>query len=241
MKRIFTIAEARSVFLLHRIKTRNFTLIELLIVISIIAILASMLLPALNAARAKAKDASCRSTGKGLGSASLLYANDFDGFVPPTGGIGVDYTNSRSYPWPGKLAPYLGLTVGANWLFPSENKLYKPFICDADTRKPNYNNKLTWGGKLSYGININIAGRTEKPFQNIRFSSIRNASSKYLFMDATDHRITYDTGHVRFAWIHGGGHFLNTAYADGHIGSLSYKVRLTGTDDETKRNWKPDL
>ncbi len=218
-----------------------FTLIELLIVIAIIAILASMLLPALNKAREKARDASCRSTSRGIGSASLLYANDFDGFVPPTGGVGADYAKSKSYPWPGKLASYLGLTVDSKWLFPNEDKLYKQFICAADNRVPNYSNRLTWGGKLSYGININLAGRTEQPFQNIRFSSIRNPSMKYLFMDATEHRITYDTGHVRFAWRHSGGRFLNTAYADGHVGSLSYRVRLTGADDETKRNWKPDL
>ncbi len=60
---------------------RGFTLIELLVVVAIIAILAAMLLPALNRAREQAKAASCQQNEKNLSMAMNMYSTDYGGYL----------------------------------------------------------------------------------------------------------------------------------------------------------------
>ena len=65
-----------------RHNTRSFTLIELLVVVAIIAILASLLLPALSRARVTTRSRLCMSNLKQIGMAFELYLSDNDGFLP---------------------------------------------------------------------------------------------------------------------------------------------------------------
>ena len=101
---------------------RSFTLIELLVVIAIIAILAAMLLPALSAARERARAANCMSNLKNIGLGTKMYIDDNKEFFP---NFTTDY-----YLVTTKVAPYLveiNQSVATHADFfkcPSESNLY---------------------------------------------------------------------------------------------------------------------
>lgn len=127
-----------------------FTLIKLLIVITIIAILASLLLPALNAARDKGKTAACTNLMKQAGLAMTQYADSYNDYM-----ISGTYVFEKTQPWAqwyGQMWPFLTGRQIPNSL---AQVTHSPLDCpsSAPTEKYHYNNIAESWIVTSYGWN----------------------------------------------------------------------------------------
>jgi prepilin-type N-terminal cleavage/methylation domain-containing protein/prepilin-type processing-associated H-X9-DG protein len=175
----------------------GFTLVELLVVIAVIAILASLLLPALSTAKEKARRTKCRSNLRQMGLLCQIYASDHDDLLPRNRDW-ITGPNLAALPFLVSLAEVqTGLPSGLvePEIFCPSNRRFKWVVEQrigngwyyADPRGPiNYFPTFFGTSRLSpTNVNIRI---TPSPIELDGMSYLPNASERVLYADVTPSR-----------------------------------------------------
>jgi prepilin-type N-terminal cleavage/methylation domain-containing protein/prepilin-type processing-associated H-X9-DG protein len=213
-----------------------FTLLELLVAISVLAIVASLLLPALSRAKDRGRAVFCLNNLRQWGLATQLYALDHDDFLPPEGtpNPGENTTNSG---WYIQLPRQLGLPRYHDLPWRTNAAIapgWSVWICPANPRRSNGRNLFHY----CLNAHLNGTGDDNRP---VRLGSLSGHSQLVWLFDSKNLPAVGYWGYTHTNLHQGGAQFL---FLDGHArrhprAAYWDEERNRGRTDNPALQWVP--
>ncbi len=238
--------------------SKGFTLVELLVVLAIIGILASLLLPSLGRAKSKAYQTVCKNNLGQLTKAWLMYVDDNHGTLPPNGSRKTEFDQTST---PGSWMVgnakvdihTTGLEAGVLWPYVNSAGVYrcpadKATVLDAPRlpRNRSYSMSLWLSPDIVSGTAADLFSENDRRLLT-SFSTIERHGTSLIWVFIDEHPVSLDdgvfiipSGSTNYPFVGQGrwwasfpgtlhGNAANLSFADGHVDTYRWRHLRTPT------------